>query len=441
MNRRFFLVSAGACALATHSRAGAADAAAPASLPLSAPPKGYYDAEAERLTDAFMALFWNSKSRMFRAPERGAETVDSDAAHNNGYVFWPSILGLHALVEGEKRRPGRYRARIAEVFDGLEQYFDPDAHAYNAWLHFPGNIDRYYDDNGWAAIAFVEAFEATQIARYRDRAAEMMEHYLRGGWDSGAPGGMRWGTSPKVKGTLNRTACSTASTALAALFLARAGVDRQKNTEWARALLLWIRDRLQDSDSLVRDGLSAPDWKVNSTKWTYNTGAPMRGWVEHYRLTKDRASLDEARRLAVAATDRSKRLYDGVPRDPAQRFWYDSSFFVPNLVDGLVAFHRETREAAFLDEVKRNANYAYQYLRDPADGLYWRNWRLWKIGEAQYERWRKLTGQDFRLEPDESERSKKRELSNTPLKDRPLVKTLLANAGMARLFWMISHDV
>ncbi|HZP84238.1 MAG TPA: glycoside hydrolase family 76 protein [Chthonomonadaceae bacterium] len=407
---------------------------------LSPPPQGYA-AEAARLTGAMQRAFWNAQTAQYRAPVRSAETVDSEGAHNNGYVLWPCLLGFFALVEAEKTVPGRYAAPMRAVFNGLEAYFDPEEHAYNAWLRFPGNNDKYFDDNAWLVIALVEAFEATKLAAYRERAIAINERFLTRGWDaSGRPGGQRWGTDPTKPGTDDHNACSTASAALAALGLARLGVNRQANLRRAEAALDWIVRRLRDTDGLIQDGLHAPDWKVMPTKWTYNTGAPIRAYVEHHQLTGDKASLEEANRLARAATDRTKRLYDGLVRDPERRFWYDSSFFVPHLVEGLLALCRVTGEEALRAEVRRNANYAYQYLRDPSDGLYWRNWRLWRIGAAQVAAWRRLTGQEQSLEPDEAERSKESRYDGVPLAERPLVKTLLANAGMARLFWLLAQD-
>jgi hypothetical protein len=96
---------------------------------------------------------------------------------------------------------------------------------------------------------------------------------------------------------------------------------------------------------------------------------------------------------------------------------------------------------SLLGEAERNADYAYEYLRDPEDGLYFRNWRLWRIGDEQLATWETLTGQTHALEPDHSERSKEPRYSNVPLADRPLVKTLLANAGLARMFWVLAKAV
>jgi hypothetical protein len=403
------------------------------------PPPDGYAAEAQRVTGAMQRAFWDAKVRQYRAPVRSAETVDSDPAHNNGYVVWPALYALHALAAGEASAAGRYGGAIADVTAGLEAYYDVKASAYNAWLNYPGNNDKYYDDNAWAVVALADAAEATGVAAYRERAAQIMERFILGGWDaSGKPGGMRWGTDPTKANTADKTACSTSGAALAAFRLARAGIRRDFYVRWGRSALEWVMTTMRDKDGLIRDGLRPPDWSVVATKWTYNTGVPIHAFVEHHRLTGERASLDAAKSLAAAAMDHTKRLYDGLIQDPASRFWYDSCFFVPYLVDGLLKLYKVTGDRAIIDEVRRNADYAYRYLRDPADGLYFRNWRLWRIGDEQLRRWQELTGQTHRLDPDDSERAGDPESAKRPVADRPLVKTLLANAGMARLFWLVA---
>ncbi|MBM3475467.1 MAG: hypothetical protein FJX75_19555 [Armatimonadetes bacterium] len=401
---------------------------------------GGYQAEAQRLTDLLQRTFWDPIARQYRAPVRSAESVDSDPAHNNGYVLWPSVEALHALAEGASMMTRRYAPVIHEVVAGLEQYFDPEKHAYNAWLTFPGNNDKYYDDNALMVIALAKAYQYTGERTHRDRAAEVMEGFLRGGWDaSGNPGGMQWGTDPRNPATADRAACSTSMTALAALWLARLGIDRQAHVAFASTLLEWLLANLQDADGLIMDALEPPDWRVRRVKWTYNTGVALRAHVELYRLTGEASALAQASRLALAAVTRDGAMYDSLVENREQRFFYDSSFFVPYLVDGLVGLYEVSREPTILGEAERNAGYAYEYLRDPDDGLYFRNWRLWRIGDEQLATWQALMGQTHALEPDDSERSNEPRYDNIPLADRPLVKTLLANAGMARLLWVLAR--
>jgi len=66
-----------------------------------------YVVEARQLTRLIHRTFWDPGAQQYRAPVRSAETVDSDPVHNNGYVLWPCVEFLHALLEpddGERSR-------------------------------------------------------------------------------------------------------------------------------------------------------------------------------------------------------------------------------------------------------------------------------------------------------------------------------------------------
>ena len=409
-----------------------------------------FGAEGARLTQANMSHYWDKTSKMFRAPVLSSETVPSDALHDRGYTLWASLLGLHALVEGEKVSSGRYTQQIAMVFDGLEQYYSPTLHAYTAWVQFPGNIDAYYDDNSWVVIILVEASMAcrkadrVRAARYLERAKTVMANYVVKGFDTTKkPGGVRWGSDPAKADTGDRGTSATAGAALAALVLARAGVNTKFYTDWGLTVLTWLSTHLQDADGLIMDALTPPKWEVRRVKWTYNTGVPMRAYVEHYRLTKNPASLAMATKLARAALDKNKGLFDQKVKDPAKRPFWDGTYFVHYLADGLLQVSQVTPDAKLAADarnaIKSTARYTYNYLRDPADGFYWRNMRLYTIGEAQLETWRKWTTQTVAPEYDASERSQESKYQSLPVQDRPLVKTLLANGAVARLFWLAAR--
>ena len=409
-----------------------------------------FAAEGARLTAACMSHFWDANSKIFRAPVLSAETVPSDALHDRGYTVWPSLIALHSLVEGEKHRPGKYAAQILQVYAGLEQYFSPELSAYTAWVHFPGNTDAYFDDNSWAVIVLTEASLAcrhadpAQAAAYLTRAEAIMAHFVVKGNDpAGQPGGVHWGADPRKPNTSDRGTSSTAGSALAAMMLARAGVDAAFYTAWGLRLLSWLDRRLLAADGLVMDALTPPDWKPRTIKWTYNTGVPMRAYAEHYRLTGRAESLNRASALAHAAVNQNGALFDQAVRDPRKRFFWDSIYFVHYLADGLLQVAAITPDpklaAAVRETAIRSTRYAYSFLRDPGDGFYWRNFRLYAVGEAQHDWWQRWTGQTIAPTYDASERSQEAKFQTLPVQDRPLVKTLLANAAAARLFWLTAR--
>lgn len=184
-----------------------------------------------------------------------------------------------------------------------------------------------------------------------------------------------------------------------------------------------MHSKLQLPSGLVKDG------PPGGPTWTYNTGAALT--VCCLLGEEERAVT-----LAAAAIDRSKGLYDLSVVDPDRRFWWDQTYFVQLLIEGLVTFietfgssHEKLADAAAA-EVEREMGYLLSELRD-RDGLTWRNWRLYRIGEVQEERFREVCGEaPGRQEGwDESERWI---MKGVEVGRRKLCKTLLGSAGSAR---------
>jgi len=393
-----------------------------------------FRAEAERLTQKTIATFFDSKAEIWKPPVASAEAVGVQ-----GYTFWPSLLAWQSVIEAAKVEPKSWKPRVGPFYDALEKYFDPGTHAYCAWTYFPGNDDHFYDDNTWAAVACMEAFDVTHEARYRLRAIEILDDFCRKGWDAtGTPGGMQWGTKP-LPDRSDRTVSATAAGALAALLVAKVH-DPKGNRTWAKEQLNWIRSRLSATNGLIYDGLKSPRFERMNTIWTYNTGVPIRAALEYYAQTKDSAYLDWAVRMGNAAIDRSQSpMYDGAVKDLSKRYWWDSTFFVQYLVDGLRLLTAVSGDPRYRTECDREAAYCFGHLRD-SDGLYWRNMRLWTIDAATTQSFDQLTGQTTpALAADASERRMEADDLKLPVEQRPMVKTLLANASMARMFWLLSH--
>jgi hypothetical protein len=284
----------------------------------------------------------------------------------------------------------------------------------------------------------MEAFELTGQTRYRIRAIDIFDGFVKGGWDdTDKPGGLRWGTKKGLEDRNDRTVSATAAGALAALLIAKSQ-DRLENQAWAKRALDWIHGHLSATNGLIYDGFKSPTFSRMNTIWTYNTGVPIRAAVEYARQTGDKSYRDWAISMGNACLDRSQSpMFDGAVTDPANRYWYDSTFFVQYLVDGLRELSRATRDDRYLAEARREVDYCLSYLRDK-DGLYWRNMRLWTIDSDTQREFRKLTGQDRpNLSPDASERSEGP--PGSPVVERPMAKTLLANAGTARMIWLIAH--
>ena len=394
--------------------------------------KAFVD-EGLRLTSHMWATFWNQHSGYFTAQHPSAETVPP----NNGYLLWPSIIAVEAIIEAERALPGRFSEELKAGMQSIEIFYSEQYGAYTAWHKFYGNNDIYYDDNAQVAIAIVAAFELTHNPDYYTRAKRVVDFLMRGWCTSG---GMPW----HLDSPNSRNACSTSLTAIALLRMAQVSQETSKYLDLARKATDWVISHLKNSDGLIMDGISKEHgtWKINNTTWTYNTGSTLTALSLLYKFDPSTEILINAFGLANAAIDPSKGLYDHSVPSTKVRYWWDSTFFTHLLVEGLMTFldvfdqsYLGNQQASLVlgesirNEINREMHYMIEFVKDANDGLYFRNLRLYVIGYAQLEKYRRLAEDATRqLSPDASERVN----GDGPVEKRHLVKTILGNAGAAR---------
>lgn len=159
---------------------------------------------------------------------------------------WPFSQVMHAYalsdpVSGPARFPGLAR--------GLLAYGDPRG----GYRESIGRGARYYDDNAWLGLAFLQrhAFSGGDASR---RQAQVIDEFVQSGRDPDT-GGIRW---VEEGGTYN--ACSTGA---GALLHAELGGDVSASLDFLSAL--------RDSDGLVRDHMRA-DGGIDPVIYSYNQG-------------------------------------------------------------------------------------------------------------------------------------------------------------------------
>ncbi|KAH0538774.1 hypothetical protein FGG08_004662 [Glutinoglossum americanum] len=386
-------------------------------------PNGF-NAEGLMLVDTFWTYFWRQDRRVFAAKYSSAET----------------IIALEAVVEAEQSAQGRYTKKLTAAFNAVERYKNPRYGAYCAWHNFAGNDDIYFDDNAQVAIAQIAAYRLTQEEVYLERAREVIR-FIRTGWDH-YRGGVRWHLRTSGPPYTSRNTCSTVLTALACLRLAQLGaIDeqlRQSSISFAEKAVHWTIDGLKSDECLIMDGFSEHDgcFRIDRTTYTYNTGMTILALSLIYSMRPSDQIRLWAIELATAAVDHSKGLFDLSVRNTEVRYWWDSTFFTHLLVEGLLAFLDVFGQdidaqltSRIASEVRREMKYMVDYLKDKSDGLYFRNLRLYVIGDTQLSQYKLLTGDENReLRADGSERVD----GSKEAADRKLTKTLLGNGGAAR---------
>ena len=307
------------------------------------------------------------------------------------YSFmWDNGVQWRALVDAARYDPARYKPLLAAYGEALRRdYWDPRPHGsppgFNAYCSGPGGDDKYYDDNAWMTLGFLEAYDLTRDPKYLAW-ANQTQTFVLSGWDETLGGGIFWKLKHESKNT-----CVNAPASVSALRLSTRGGGRPQ-LAWGRRLHSWTDKTLLDADGLYWDNIRL-DGTLEKAKWTYNTGLMIEADVLLYRLGHDRKALAEAERSADAALAHWQ--------DPDTGRFESGANFTHLLCESLIRLYETDHKIAYLNAVRRHAAYGYRYVHDAAGGGFWSDWKApsHAPGEA---------------------------------------KNLLENASDARLFWLLA---
>lgn len=111
-------------------------------------------------------------------------------------TIWGEVPMFETADALEQADPSGSHRRLVERF-GLasERYWD---RALGGYAPYPGdregNVEAFFDDNGWLGIAFVEAYAANHEGRWLRDAQRAFKFISSKGWDAAGGGGMWWNT-------------------------------------------------------------------------------------------------------------------------------------------------------------------------------------------------------------------------------------------------------
>ena len=240
---------------------------------------------------------------------------------------------------------------------------------------FPGFLNKYYDDEGWWALAWINAYDLTHDARYLTMAQSIFED-MSGGWDQTCGGGIWWSKDRNYK---NAIANELFFSVAAHLTTRISTAEGQKYADWATKEWQWFRKTgMINSDHLVNDGLAidaATGTCRNNqrTVWTYNQGVLIGALTEWSRTGGDADVLTQARQIADAAvahfSDKS-----GVIHEPCEpKCSADGTQFKGILMRNLRALNTEAPEPQFQAAFAANADAIWAKDRTPDNtfGVTW----------------------------------------------------------------------
>jgi predicted alpha-1,6-mannanase (GH76 family) len=170
---------------------------------------------------------------------------------------------------------------------------------------FPGFLNKFYDDEGWWALAWIDAYDLTRDRRYLSMAESIFAD-MAGGWDSTCGGGIWWS---KDRGYKNAIA-NELFLSVAAHLAKRDRSQSARYLGWANREWKWFsQSGMINSEGLVNDGLGSRSGHTTAQMcrnngqrtWTYNQGVLLGGLAELSRLQPDASIAQTAQRVAMAA--------------------------------------------------------------------------------------------------------------------------------------------
>lgn len=318
--------------------------------------------------------------------------------------MWGNGVMFSSLVAAARHDPATYRPVMDRFFAAMDRYWDTGVEipGYEPAPTRGGGNDKYYDDNQWMVITFVEAYEVTNDERYLQRARETL-HFSLSGWDDAFDGGIWWHEGHK-DGAKNT--CSNAPAAVACLRVAR-WLQPETHTAWAERIVRWTTEHLQDDDALFLDHVRVRDGHIDRRKFTYNSALMIRANLGLHRATGDAAWLAAAEKIGKAC--------DAFVRAETGRY-RDSPRFTHLLVEADLELHRATGDEVYLERARRHAR------------AVWASWKpdtppelieqagiartLWLLAEAESE-----AGRAFWTAADRPDARADREQSAAPATD------------------------
>lgn len=241
-----------------------------------------------------------------------AESLGGDSNPNQPMFNWGIGVTLSAENALTRLDPSR-KSRLVKTLEMCEKYWNP-AGPVGGFDVVPGPPfpkDRYYDDNAWMVMAYVESYEILGDKKWLARAEEAL-HYVLSGEDEKLGGGIYWRESDKA----SKNTCSNGPSAAACLAVYR-HTRSTKLLVTAQRLYDWTKLKLLDaSDGLYFDNLTL-DGKVEKTKWSYNAALMLRTARELHSLTQNQEYGRDADKLEAASIERWVKA-DGTIDDELQ---------------------------------------------------------------------------------------------------------------------------
>jgi predicted alpha-1,6-mannanase (GH76 family) len=276
-------------------------------------------------------------------------------ANNHRARSWQSATALEAAVDYMRASGSR-----AYLSDLERTYLE---------FHHGGFLGRYYDDEGWWALAWIAAYQLTGDGRFLGQAKDIFAD-MTTGWDSTCGGGIWWSKGKTYKNAIPNELFLDIAARLHDLTPGDTAYLTWATREWT-----WFAaSGMLTGSHLVIDGLAGCRAMLGSPTWTYNQGVLIGGLAELSDATRDTSLLGTARAIASAVISSSQLSPGGILREPCELSFcdQDAEMFKGIFVDNLKLLDDHSPDASYEDYMRRNAAAVWRSDRRGDDfGLHW----------------------------------------------------------------------
>ena len=288
--------------------------------------------------------FWNPQTGFYSDKPNAKDRV----------MAWGAGVMFSALAGAARNDPEHYRSVMRRYFTTLDAYWDrkQPLGGYEPLPSDGNGNDKYYDDNEWLALSFLEAYADTGDVSYSRRAAETVKFVLSG-WDETHLKGGIWWHEAREKKVREKNTCANAPAAVACLRLARISptAPAKDLRTMAQKIVVWTAGTLQLPSALFADSKNIDNESMNQAALTYNSALMVRAYLGLYRLSGQTADLQKAQRIAVAANT----LLDG--QTGAYR---DHKKWGHLMVEADLELYRTTKEPYLLQRARKTTDEYYE---------------------------------------------------------------------------------
>ena len=284
--------------------------------------------------------------------------------------LWPTsgvFSGVNTLLR-VTQDPRHLQLLQNDIIPGLDNYFDAGRQpvCYQSYISQAGLSDRFYDDNVWLAIDFLEAYTSTGEYDYLKKSLEIWQ-FIISGWDDEV-GGIYWCEQKKE----SRNTCSNAPGAVLALKLFES-TDSLYFKEWGVKLYSWTKEYLQDStDYLYFDNIKM-DGRVDKTKYTYNSGQMMQAASLLFKITGDKSFLNDAQNIAKYAMLHFTDDFVTPQGKTIRLFKNTGNWFNAILFRGYAQLYAIDEKPVYIKVFRDNLEHLWENARDE-NGLFSNDW-------------------------------------------------------------------